>query len=80
MPYNDEEVYRKQEKKFNIITLRPKEHDQILKQYPKLTLENKDEFFYKRMEQQRKEMEASIYRDHVKNNAPPDRMVQSNLM
>lgn len=79
MPYNDEEVYRKQEKKFNIITLRPKEHDLILKQYPKLTLENKDEFFYKRMEQQRKEMEASIYKDHLKN-ADDGRMVQSNVM
>jgi hypothetical protein len=47
--FNEDEVYRKQEKRFNIITLKPREHEQVLRQYPKLTLEDKDDYFYRRM-------------------------------
>lgn len=68
--FTEDEVYRKQEKRFNIITLKPREHEQILRQYPKLTLEDKDDYFYRRMELQRKEMEQSLYRDHTKQEVP----------
>lgn len=50
--YNDQEVYKKQEKKFNIITLKPNPYEQTIKQYPKLTLEDKDVYFYKKLRQQ----------------------------
>lgn len=36
--YNDQEIYKKQDKKFNIITLKPNEFEHTIKQYPKLTL------------------------------------------
>ncbi len=45
-------MYKKQEKKFNIITLKPNAYDQTIKQYPKLTLEDKDAYFYKKMQQE----------------------------
>ena len=50
--YNDQEIYKKQEKKFNIITLKPNPYEQTIKQYPKLTLEDKDVYFYKKLRQQ----------------------------
>ena len=33
----------------DIITQEPKRYDQSIKQYPKLSLEDKDEFYYRRM-------------------------------
>jgi hypothetical protein len=42
IPLNENDIYRKQEKRFNIITLKPKEHEQSLHQYPKFTLEDRD--------------------------------------
>jgi hypothetical protein len=50
--YNDQEVYKKQEKKFNIITLKPNSYNQTIRQYPKLTLEDKDAYFYRKLQQQ----------------------------
>ena len=50
--YNDQEIYKKQEKKFNLITLKPNPYEQTIKQYPKLTLEDKDVYFYKKLRQQ----------------------------
>lgn len=35
------QVYKKQEKEFNIISFYPKEYKPNLRQFPKLTLENK---------------------------------------
>jgi len=65
-PFNEDDVFKKQERRFNIITLKPREHESVLRQYPKLTLEDKDDYFYRRMELQRKEMDQSIYRDNMK--------------
>jgi hypothetical protein len=42
-------VYNKQSSKFDIINLKPKEHSDAIKQYPWLTVENRDDIYYKRM-------------------------------
>jgi hypothetical protein len=49
--YNDQEIYRKQDKKFNIITLKPNEYDHLIRQYPKLTLEDQDGQYYRKVQQ-----------------------------
>ena len=35
------EVYRRQEKNYNIISYRPKDYEPSLKQFPRLTLEDR---------------------------------------
>jgi hypothetical protein len=42
-------VYNKQSSKFDIISLKPLEHSNAIKQYPWLTVENRDDVYYKRM-------------------------------
>lgn len=42
-------VYNKQSSKFDIISLKPLEHNGSIRQYPWLTLENRDDVYYKRM-------------------------------
>lgn len=38
LAFNEREIYNKQNSKFNIISLKPKEVPDQIKQYPKLTL------------------------------------------
>lgn len=45
----DREIYNKQSNKFNIISLKPREVKDGIKIYPKYTLENQDDFYYKKM-------------------------------
>lgn len=40
LPLNEKDIYRKQEKEFNIISLKPKEYEEHIKKYPKLTKED----------------------------------------
>jgi len=40
-PMDQAQVYRKQEKEFNIISFYPKEYKPNLRQFPKLTMEDK---------------------------------------
>lgn len=42
-------VHDKQTSKFDIINLKPKEHSQDIRQYPWLTVENRDDVYYRRM-------------------------------
>ncbi len=41
VPLDQREVYRRQEKKFNIISYFPKDYEPALKQFPRLTLEDR---------------------------------------
>ena len=50
LAFNQREIYDKQNSKFNIISLKPKEVPDQIKQYPKLTLEDKDAFYYQKMQ------------------------------
>jgi phosphomannomutase len=42
-------VHDKQTSKFDIINLKPREYNQDIKQYPWLTVENRDDVYYRRM-------------------------------
>lgn len=44
-------VYNKQTSKYDIINLKPLEHSQEIKQYPWFTVENRDDVYYRRMNQ-----------------------------
>ena len=45
-------VYDKQTSKYDIVNLKPRENSQQLKQYPWLTIENRDDVYYRRMNEQ----------------------------
>lgn len=45
-------VYNKQSSKFDIINLKPLDHSIAIKQYPWLTIENRDDVYYRRMNEQ----------------------------
>lgn len=47
---NERDIYEKQEKKYNIITIQPKEHQETIKKYPKYRLENQDNNYYKKLQ------------------------------
>jgi hypothetical protein len=42
-------VHDKQTSKFDIINMKPREHSQDIRQYPWLTVENRDDVYYRRM-------------------------------
>jgi hypothetical protein len=45
----DKDIYNKQRNKFDIISMKPVEHDETIKKYPKFTLEDKDAYYYRKM-------------------------------
>lgn len=49
---NERDIYEKQEKKYNIISIQPKEYQETIKKYPKFHLENLDENYYKKLQLQ----------------------------
>ena len=61
MGYSEKDVYNKQNANFNIISLKPKEYNETIKQYPKYTLEDKDAYYYRKMQQMQNQQD--IY-DH----------------
>ena len=40
---DEKDVYEKQERKYDIVSMLPKTHSETIKKYPKLRLENSDE-------------------------------------
>jgi hypothetical protein len=48
-------VYHKQSSPYNIISLKPKEYSDDIRQYPWYSLENRDDVFYKKMNDELKE-------------------------
>lgn len=46
---NERDIYEKQQKKYNIITILPKEYNETIKKYPKYRLENMDLNYYKKL-------------------------------
>ena len=53
LAFNQRDIYNKQNSKFNIISLKPKGVDDQIKVYPKLTLEDRDAFYYQKMNRMR---------------------------
>ena len=49
---NERDIYEKQEKKYNIITIQPKDYNETIKKYPKYHLENQDQNYYKKLQLQ----------------------------
>lgn len=47
---SDKEVYDKQQKGYNIISVQPKEYEDTIKVYPKYRLENEDRNYYKKLQ------------------------------
>lgn len=50
---SDKEVYEKQQKGYNIISVQPKEYEDTIKVYPKYRLENEDRNYYKKLQIER---------------------------
>lgn len=44
-------VYHKQTSPYNIISMKPKEFNDGIRQYPWYSIENRDDVYYKRMQQ-----------------------------
>lgn len=59
LAFNERDIYNKQNSKFNIISLKPKEVNDQIKVYPKLTLEDKDAFYYQKVQKSREQEAAS---------------------
>ena len=59
LAFNEREIFDKQNSKFNIISLKPKEVPDKIKQYPKFSLENKDSCYYQKMQLMREQEMAS---------------------
>lgn len=53
LAFNERDIFSKQNSKFNIISLKPKEVPDAIKQYPKLTLEDRDANYYQKMQKMR---------------------------
>ena len=49
---NERDIYEKQEKKYNIITIQPKDYQETIKKYPKYHLENQDQNYYRKLQLQ----------------------------
>lgn len=47
---NERDIYDKQEKKYNIITIQPKEHEETIKKYPIYRLEDQDQNYYRKLQ------------------------------
>ena len=45
----DKDIYQRQSKQFNIISMEPLSHQETIKKYPKFTLEDKDAYYYRKM-------------------------------
>lgn len=48
-------VYHKQSSPYNIVSLKPKEYSDDIRQYPRYSVENKDDVYYRRMHDHAKE-------------------------
>lgn len=57
-------VYHKQSSPYNIINCKPKEYSDDIRQYPWYSIENKDDVYYRRMQDQNNE--ASFYNSRAK--------------
>ena len=74
--FNQQDIYKKQGHNFDIITYQPKQHDEYIKKYPKLSLEEKDQYFrfkYKNKEEFKKELisnqiNQNEYNTNINNN------------
>lgn len=42
LSFNQNDIYNKQNTRYNIISVKPKDYDDSIRQFPKFTLENKD--------------------------------------
>lgn len=49
---SERDIYEKQQKKYNIITIQPKEYNETIKKYPIYRLENSDENYYRKLKLQ----------------------------
>ena len=58
LAFNQRDIYSKQNSKFNIISLKPREVEDGIKKYPKLTLEDKDAYYYQKMHTMREQEQA----------------------
>lgn len=47
---NERDIYEKQEKKYNIITIQPKDYQETIKKYPKYHLEDHDLNYYRKLQ------------------------------
>jgi hypothetical protein len=47
---SDIDIYEKQQKNYNIISVQPKEYHDTIKMFPKYRLENADQNYYKKMQ------------------------------
>lgn len=50
---SDKEVYEKQQKNYNIISVQPKEYQDTIKLFPKYRLQNEDQNYFKKLQLQR---------------------------
>jgi hypothetical protein len=42
LSFNQKDIFNKQNSRYNIINVKPKDYDDSIRQFPKFTLENKD--------------------------------------
>ncbi len=47
---SDKEVFEKQQKNYNIISIQPKEYQDTIKMFPKYRLENEDQNYFKKLQ------------------------------
>ena len=47
---SDREVYEKQQKNYNIISVQPKEYQDTIKMFPKYHLEDQDQNYFRKMQ------------------------------
>ena len=72
----EKDVYNKQNANFNIISLKPKEYQETIKQYPKYTLEDKDPYYYRKMSQMQHQQD--LY-DHARSSSRPESQKPKNI-
>ena len=46
---NERDIYEKQQSKYNIITIQPRQYDETIKKYPKYRLEDMDVNYFKKL-------------------------------
>lgn len=49
MKLEDKDIYRRQNQRYNIISMEPINHQETIKKYPKFTLEDKDAYYFRKM-------------------------------
>ena len=52
---DEKDIYEKQERKYNIISILPKTHNETIKKYPKFRLENSDENYQRTLQLQKEQ-------------------------